>query len=157
MLDRAPSLLFPATVRRHVHQQHAGLRALLRRALDQTTRALRGEGGGLEELVAATRELHRLFLAHLNYEERALAPILLILDLWGLDRVTELQEEHARQRAQLNTILEGLESGWDLPRLALTLRSLATDLLSDMEEEEKGCLEAPALREELLGHDRLLY
>jgi hypothetical protein len=150
MSERAPTLLFPATVRRHVLEQHGALRDLLQRALDETTRCLRGEASSSSDLGAVARELHRRFHAHLAFEERALAPLLGVMDVWGPERVEELLAEHARQRAQMNAILEGIESGWDTQRVAITLRSLATDLLVDMEEEERGCLDAELLRRDVV-------
>ena len=55
-----------------------------------------------------------------------------------------------RQRAQLETLVEGIEIGWDVERIALALRSLATDLLLDMEEEERGCVSAKLLQDEII-------
>jgi hypothetical protein len=147
-LERGSTRFFPATVRRQVLEQHCGLRALLQRALDETTQGLLHEGPGLSELVASARELQRRFHAHLAFEEHALAPILAVMDLWGPERVSDLLSEHARQRAEMGSILEGIEEGWDAERVAITLRSLATDLLRDMEEEERGCLDAVMLRQE---------
>ena len=150
MSERGSPLLFPATVRRNVLEQHTALRELLQRALEESTRGLRREGSGLSDLCAAARELHGRFHAHLAFEERALAPLLGIMDLWGPERVATLLAEHDRQRAEMNTILEGIEAGWDAERIALTLRSLATDLLVDMEEEERGCLDAELLRQDAI-------
>jgi hypothetical protein len=150
MSKEGSSLLFPATVRRNVLEQHLALRQLLQRALDETTRGLRDGGSALNELSAAARELHRRFHAHLAFEERALAPLLGMMDLWGPERVAALLAEHERQRSEMNTILEGIESGWDAERVALTLRSLATDLLVDMEEEESGCLDVELLRRDAI-------
>jgi hypothetical protein len=154
MSERESSLFFPATVRRNVLEQHSVLRALLQRALDESTLGLRRVGSGLSDLCSAARELHRRFLAHLAFEERALAPLLGMVDLWGPERVAELLAEHGRQRAELDTIIEGIESGWDAERVAITLRSLATDLLIDMEEEERGCLDFDLLRHELIDPER---
>ena len=144
------SLLFPATVRRQVLEQHTTLRQLLQEALDQTTRCLQRRDPDFGQLTTSAQELHRRFHAHLAFEERALAPILAVMDLWGPERVADLLTEHGRQRAELDTILEGIEGGWDMERVALTLRSLAADLLIDMEEEERGCLAAEQLREEFI-------
>jgi hypothetical protein len=150
MQEQGSTLFFPATVRRQVLEQHEALRSLLQRALDQTTRGLLGDGLGLAELTISTRELHRRLHAHLAFEERALAPILGVLDLWGPERVSELLREHARQRAEISAILEGIEDGWDADRLAITLRSLAADLLTDMAEEERGCLDAEMLHQDVV-------
>jgi hypothetical protein len=76
--------------------------------------------------------------------------VLAHLDLWGPERVQDLYTEHMRQRAQLETLVEGVEKGWDVERIALALRSLATDLLLDMEEEERGCVSASLLRDEMI-------
>jgi hypothetical protein len=150
MSDTRSSLLFPATVRRQVLEQHTALRALLQDALEQTTRCLQRDTADFGRLTASAKDLHRRFHAHLAYEERALTPVLGAMDLWGPERIEALLAEHGRQRAELDTILEGIESDWDMQRLALTLRSLAADLLIDMEEEEQGCLAAAQLREEFL-------
>jgi hypothetical protein len=150
MSEQGSSLLFPATVRRQVLEQHGALRTLLQRALDQTTRGLLREGPGVAELAASARELHRRLHAHLAFEERALAPILGKMDLWGPERVSDLLQEHARQRAEMAALLEGVEGGWDAERVAITLRSLAADLLVDMAEEERGCLDAELLHQDVL-------
>jgi hypothetical protein len=150
MSEQGSTLFFPATVRRQVLEQHNALRSLLQRALDQTTRGLLREGLGLAELAASTTELHRRLHAHLAFEERALAPILGVMDLWGPERVSELLREHARQRAEISAILEGIERGWDTERVAITLRSLAADLIADMAEEERGCLDAELLHQDVV-------
>jgi hypothetical protein len=147
MSDQGSSLFFPATVRRHVLEQHTVLRELLQRALDQTTLGLMHDmNTSLSELAETARELARRFHAHLAFEERRLVPILGVMDLWGPERVADLLSEHERQRAEVNALLEGIETGWDSHRVALTLRSLAADLLCDMAEEERGCLQAEILR-----------
>jgi hypothetical protein len=147
---REAPILFPSTVRKQVLDQHAQLRRLLGDTLEQTSRCLLRRGPDLEGLAAAARELHRRMLAHLAYEERALAPILAAMDLWGPERVQALLDEHRRQRAELETLVEGIEGEWDAERAALALRSLTCDLLRDMEEEEEGCLAAAALQEQVL-------
>jgi hypothetical protein len=147
MSDQGASLFFPATVRRQVLEQHTVLRELLQRALEQTTRGLLHDSAtGLTELAETAGELARRFHAHLAFEERRLAPILGVMDLWGPERVADLLSEHERQRAEMNALLEGIATGWDSDRVALTLRSLASDLLGDMAEEERGCLQAEILR-----------
>jgi hypothetical protein len=42
---------------------------------------------------------------------------------------------------------------WDSERLAVRLRSLMTDLLADMSEEEQGCLQAEALAQDVIVTD----
>jgi hypothetical protein len=147
MVDSSVSLLFPARVRGEVLAQHTSLRALLQRALAATTRRLCGQDAPLDEVAASVRELHERFRAHLTFEERALVPIVACEEVWGPERAKSLLEEHERQRAQLDTLLEGIAAGWDLQHLALGLRSLTVDLLQDMQDEEDGLLRLPLLEE----------
>ncbi len=146
MKDEGASVLFPAMVRLQVLEQHDGLRDLLRRALAATTQSLRHHGVSRDDLVGFVCELAVRFRNHLAYEERHLVPVLAHVDGWGPERVQDLLEEHTRQRAEVDTLIEGTEGDWDADRIALTLRSLAADLLMDMEEEERG-----SLRQELLA------
>jgi Hemerythrin HHE cation binding domain len=132
------SVLFPSRVRMEVLAQHAFLRELMEQTLTSTTRGLQAEGPSVGELATSARELQRTFRAHLNFEERALLPILATEECWGPERARELLDEHARQRAELDTIIEGIELGWDRERLAFTVRSLVVDLLRDMRDEEDG-------------------
>jgi hypothetical protein len=149
-MSNTASFLFPARVRAEVLAQHSVLRELLHRALEATTLGLQRQGPGLEELARAARDLHHRFRVHLTFEERALVPILATEEVWGPERAQALIEEHERQRAEMDTLIEGIATGWDLERLALTLRSLAVDLLRDMQEEEEGRLSDAILQEPLL-------
>jgi hypothetical protein len=150
MANDAVSVFFPAAVRDRILEQHGSLRELLRQSLDATTRAFQPEGPGIDELSRLMHDLRARFWAHLAFEERTLLPILVRLDPWGPERVADLREEHARQRAELDTLVEGIAGATESDRLALTLRSLATDLLLDMAEEERGCLDSQALRDEMV-------
>jgi hypothetical protein len=144
------SIFFPATVRARVIEQHQTLRQLLTQSLDATTRAFQPAGPNRDEVSRLAFELRTRFWAHLAFEERHLAPVLAHLDLWGPERAQDLFTEHMRQRAQLETLVVGIEEGWDVERIALALRSLATDLLLDMEEEERGCVSASLLQDEMM-------
>lgn len=144
------SVLFPATVRERVLEQHEALRDLLHQTLDATTRALLPDGPTRDEVSRLVQDLRARFRAHLAFEERHLAPVLAHVDLWGPERVRELRLEHDRQRAELETLVEGIGSGWDVERLALALRSMTTDLLLDMEEEERGCVSPDLLRDDVM-------
>jgi hypothetical protein len=152
MSNSSDSFLFPARVRNEVLAQHVVLRDLLQRVLNATTLGLQGQA--TDDLGGAAHELHRRFHAHLHFEERALAPILAADELWGPERVKDLLEEHERQRAELDTLIEGVQAGWDLERLALVLRSLVADLLRDMQEEDDGCLSQELLNQPLIDAPR---
>lgn len=150
MSSKTINVFFPTAVRERVLEQHETLRDLLKQALDVTTRVFGLKGPERDELARLIHDVRSRFRAHLAFEERTLVPVLAHVDLWGPERVRALEDEHARQRAELDTLIEGIEEDWDIERLAMTLRSLATDLLVDMEEEEQGCLNAALLRDELM-------
>jgi hypothetical protein len=141
-------------VRQRVLEQHGWLRTLLRDALDATTRTLQGELDAGAQLAGVVHDLSGRFRAHLAYEERYLLPVLAEVDVWGPVRASKLLDEHACQRAQLETLREGIETGWDAGRLAVATRSLVTELLLDMEEEEAGCLSADLLRDDVVNIDQ---
>jgi hypothetical protein len=130
--------------RQAVFEQHDVLRTLLLAALELTTQTLRAHESERAELEGLAGELRQRFRAHLSYEERHLVPLLVAANLWGEHHVRELHAEHARQRAELDTVIEGIADGWDAGRVALTLRSLATELFLDMRGEER-VLERPSI------------
>jgi hypothetical protein len=144
------TIFFPTSVRDRVLDQHQGLREVLHQALDITTRGLQPGGPGRDELARLAQDLRGRFRAHLAFEEHHLVPVLANLDAWGPERVDDLLEEHGRQRAELDTLIDGAQGGWDGARLALTLRSLVTDLLLDMDQEEQGVLSASTLHDEMM-------
>jgi hypothetical protein len=146
--------LTAASVRQNVLEQHAVMREVFRRVLDATTLTLQGDAGSAAELPAVVRDFRRRFRAHLAYEERYLAPVLAEVDIWGPQRVSDLLNEHAEQRAQLDALIAGIEGDWDGRAVALAARSLVTELLVDMEEEERGCLSAQLLRDDVVSFDQ---
>ena len=77
-----------------------------------------------------------------------------VLDGWGPERIRDLQEEHSRQRRDLDALLEGFETGADVECLASAIRTLAQDLLRDMADEEEGCLRASLLGADSLAIER---
>jgi hypothetical protein len=150
-MSTTQSLLFPQSVRQRVLDQHGRLRELLGLALTASAQALQGSRCDLLTLARLTRETELRFRAHLAFEESALAPVLARADLWGPERVAALHEEHGRQREELHTLVEGIESGWTPDVLAVALRSLVTDLLLDMDEEERGCLQAAVFDDDVIS------
>jgi iron-sulfur cluster repair protein YtfE (RIC family) len=143
-----------AGVRHNVLQQHAAMREVFHELLDATTRTLQGDPASAGELAGLVRDFRSRFRAHLAYEERYLAPVLAEVDIWGPQRVTDLLNEHAEQRSELDALIAGIDGGWDAHGLALTTRSLVTELLADMAEEERGCLSAELLRDDVVNFDQ---
>ncbi len=154
MLSEVALPMKAATVRDQVLEQHVQLRDFLQRALAATTQVLRGEPLATLGLTHIVRGLRARFRFHLAFEERHLAPLLARTDIWGPQRVSRLLEEHACQRAELDTLIEGIEADWDAERLAVATRSLVTELLLDMAEEERGCLNADLLRDDVVNVDQ---
>jgi iron-sulfur cluster repair protein YtfE (RIC family) len=146
----------PSTVRQCVLEQHTVLREVFRRVLKATTDVLRGEGDSADPagLAALVRDFRHRFRAHLAYEESHLVPVLAEVDIWGPQRVANLLHEHSCQRGELDALLDGIEAGWDPHRIAVTARGLVSELLGDMAEEERGCLSAQLLRDDVVNVDQ---
>jgi hypothetical protein len=153
METETPAGPAPSVVRATILAQHGVLRETLNRALAVATRALRSQPEGTS-LSAIVRDLRARFRAHLEFEERWLVPLLREADAWGPERVERLLDEHGRQRAELDTLIEGIGAGWDTQRLALATRSLVTDLLIDMADEERGCVSEDLLRDDVVNVDQ---
>jgi iron-sulfur cluster repair protein YtfE (RIC family) len=145
--ERQASTPAPSLVRDQVLAQHASLRALLENVLAQTGPGRVAARDDLLALAHLAHEIRRRFRTHLAFEERLLIPVLSSSDVWGSERVRNLTEEHASQRADLDSLIEGVERGWDELQLGLALRNVASALLRDMDEEERDYLSRDLLRE----------
>lgn len=141
------SVFFPDTVRERVLEQHEGLRKVLARALSAAD-AASDRDRDAPDLFGLVLDLRQRLRSHLAYEEHALLPLLANLDDWGPERIDGVFRTHTRQRAEMDNLVEGVKDGWQGERLASAVRALADDLLLDMAEEERGCLSAPALRDD---------
>ena len=146
MTTFGPTLVFPASVREAVLDQHRELRALMQDVLN--------ECDDRERFVRVIRDLHRRFGAHLEFEERELAPVLAVVDHWGPERLRAMHEEHARQRAEFAGLLAGTEAGWPTEQLAAVVRDLISELFRDMDDEESGYLDAKLLGAQFLEIER---
>lgn len=140
------TLVFPSHVRERILEQHAGLRTLLRGAMEHAKRGA-GDDQGLKaaRLRAIVPELCERFQAHLVFEDDALRPVFAVLDSWGPERIRELDTEHARQRQELDALRARLDSEENVHRLSAAVNALADALLKDMDAEEDGCLRASLL------------
>jgi hypothetical protein len=108
--DTSPSATAPIE-RCQVIEQHGVLGELLRRVHDAATQVLQHEGRPREPLAELVSELRAHLSSHLAGEERA------------------------RQWDEIDTLAAG--AAWEPDRLALAARSLATDLLRDLDDAER--------------------
>ena len=139
-------LVFPSHVREQILEQHAELRTLLRGAIEHAERGARDDQElDAPRLRAIFLELCQQFRAHLVFESDALRPVFAVLDSWGPERIRELDNEHARQRQELDALGARLASEESIRRLSAAISELADDLLKDMDAEEDGCLRASLL------------
>jgi hypothetical protein len=98
---------------------------------------------GLELMRAQARDLCRALQAHIDFEERVVAMALADVIGWGGVLLAQLEEEHARQRASLESTLSVLEPA-ELPKRKLveSVRALADAVLVDLASEERYLLTA---------------
>jgi hypothetical protein len=152
MLTERQRLVGPAAsrVRGEVLTQHQALRS----TLDAAVAAAQKPSANPLEVAHLAHEIRTRFRAHLAFEERVLVPVLAAIDVWGPDRIRDLIGEHARQRAELEALVDGIEHDWDDASIARVLRGLAASLLRDMAEEERDYLGPELLRDYLLMADR---
>jgi hypothetical protein len=139
-------------VRMEVLSQHEGLRDLLGAALAATSAPEKGREN-LLEIAHLAHEIRRRFRAHLTFEERVLVPILSGVDGWGPPRVRDLVSEHTHQRLEIDAVIQAIEGGMESAQIANALRSLAADLVRDMDEEERDYLGPELLRDDILFTD----
>jgi len=99
MTTIGPTLVFPASVREAVLDQHRELRALMQAVTDACAREPLARAHDGERFVRMIRDLHRCFDAHLEFEESELGPVLAIVDHWGPERLRAMHEDHARQHS----------------------------------------------------------
>jgi hypothetical protein len=147
------TLVFPASVRDEVLRQHDELRGLLRDVMRAADMAA-FEEPPCDRLIERGRELCLRFRDHLAFEDEWLKPVLAVLDSWGPERVRGLDEDHRRQRARIDDVLESMESSGDPAEMSEALNDLVEDLAHDMYEEELSFLCAPDMGAAMLTVER---
>ena len=143
----------PESVRARVLADHASLRHLLAilAALARELAAKRhGEPGAEAQSKRVLAELCQTLLAHLDYEEAELAPLLRAASAWGPMVVTHLLDEHSAQRATILALEEDADTGKTPAEFADEIGWFIRGIRRDMDDEEK------LLTSEAFGEDYIV-
>jgi iron-sulfur cluster repair protein YtfE (RIC family) len=135
--------------------QHERLRGLIDIVREKAAAVLSASDDAFESraeaLAGAIATFGSDLRAHLATEEELLGPILERIDAWGPIRLGLMRAEHAHQRA----VLDALRTDYKLGAEGMAKRawSLTTDVLADMEAEERDLLAENVLRDDPLSLD----
>src|SRR6266516_2901036 len=125
-------------VRDLIASQHRDLRATIA-ALQARCEEVETTGSiPMRALRSGLRQLVYALHAHLAFEEAALGPLLQEADAWGTVRREAMLHEHERQRAVMRDLLKTSERRQDPASFLRRLRQFCSDLLADMNQEERG-------------------
>jgi hemerythrin-like domain-containing protein len=140
------SSLDASGVASRILKDHALLRPILRETRFLADCVAKGETGARAPLRAFALMLYEKLVAHIELEDRILAPIVRDLIGWGPSLHTEMMREHARQREQLQRDISDLRIGCICEeRLAKSIDGFVDALMRDMEAEERRLLLRPDL------------
>jgi len=145
----------PSQVCELMRTEHTNIRLLLDRTDDQASAVLNA-GDGYEDidrevhaLRDTARQLYACLTAHIDHENRLLAPALKETDAWGPLRADGLLSSHALQRVALEGALMELD---DLSQPTRALAAHVEDLIrairDDLENEESTLLSRELLRDD---------
>ena len=140
--------------RRAVFAQHRELRNLLGRASATAAAALDGRPRSPDAVASAIGDIRATFDVHLTFEEKVLIPILEADLPLGPERAQLLREEHAQQRAFLESLHHEALAGPTLPILSVKLAQLVDWLLRDMVHEEQSLLTPEVIRDDQITIDQ---
>jgi len=140
--------------RRAVFAQHRELRNLLGRASATAAAALEGRARSPDAVASAIGDIRTTFDVHLTFEERVLVPLLETDLPLGPDRARLLREEHAQQRALLESLHREAVAAPNLPTLSVKLAQLVDWLLRDMVHEEQELLTPEVIRDDQITIDQ---
>jgi hypothetical protein len=140
------SSLDASGVATRILQDHALLRPILRETRFLANRAAKGDTDARAPLRAFALMLYEKLVAHIELEDRILAPVVREIVGWGPSLHTDMMREHARQREQLQSDIYDLRIGCICEeRLAKSIDGFVEALMRDMEAEERRLLLRPDL------------
>jgi hypothetical protein len=141
-------------VRREIFAQHGVLRTFLADAAQTARSAAGGDVAAGRMLFAICARLRSRLERHMAFEEGALVPALRASDPWGIERARRLLEEHVRQRQELSALVQLSQTEAEARTVAFTLQTLISDVLIDMDHEERELLTREVLHDDPIVLDQ---
>ena len=145
-MNRCNDSLDASGVANRILQDHALLRPILRETRFLANRVAKGDTEARKPLRAFALMLYEKLVAHIELEDRILAPVVRDIIGWGPSLHDDMVREHARQREQLQSDIADLRIGCICEeRLAKSIDGFVESLMRDMEAEERRVLLRPDL------------
>lgn len=141
--------LAPSEVRTRIRAEHERLRRLLIDLDALADAVIQGNSGLGGRLRDKATEIYETLCAHIDLEDRILAPALRETPGFGEIREQRLLEHHAEQRKAFETAIAELRVAPPSPRaLARQIRALVTELRLDMAHEDQDLLNPELLKDD---------
>jgi hypothetical protein len=138
--------LQPSEAASRILTEHALLRPIVKETRFLADRVTNGDDRARAPLRAFAVMLYEKLVAHIELEDRILAPHVRDISGWGAALYDEMAEEHARQRTQLKSDIADLKAGCICAeRLASRIDDFVVSLMREMEAEERRLLLRPDL------------
>jgi len=129
---------------------HEALRELSRGVLELAARAETEDAAARGALLERLRGLIWAVRCNLDREDKVLPPQLAQVDSWGPERVQQLDESHARQKAALAVAELAAATASSRAELAAISRDLIRELVRALRWEEHDLLGEELLRDDLV-------
>jgi iron-sulfur cluster repair protein YtfE (RIC family) len=139
-------------VRRIILDEHSVLRNELEDIVTLLVDAAVQRSDAAERLHHRMKTFYDAFLKHIAHEDSLLRPVLVDIDAWGPARVEKLDDEHRQQRATI-AALAALDPGQDLDSYLGRVKVFVREVEKDMADEERECLSAEILRDDIIVID----
>lgn len=152
---KTPTPASASSVRAQILAQHDRLRSFLAQAVRIAHAAAGGDTSAGRSLFAICTGLRTRLEKHMAFEESALVPALLQGDSWGAERARHLEDEHVRQRQELTMLVAVGQTEADPRTVAFTLQTLISDVLIDMDHEERDLLVPEVLHDDPIVVDQM--
>ncbi len=144
--------LMPSEVRRKVLSQHREIELMLSEL--EAGVAKLGEGTvDAAQVKRAAYALRGILELHMNFEEAHMVPAIHEADGFGPERARQLHAEHAKQRQELDRLVDMIREASSPDDLVSSVTKLAKMLRIDIEQEERDYVNEKLLRDSLIPSD----